>query len=328
MRILMIGGTRFVGKHIVTAALAAGHEVSVFHRGRTGPDLFPEIEHLTGDRDADMSAIATGTWDATIDTCGYFPRQVHTLADALGERGGQYTYISSMSVYAPPPGPGLTEDSALVELADPTVEQVTDETYGGLKVLCEHAARERHGADAFIVRPTYVIGPDDYSWRFPTWVTRIARGGVVLAPGPADYPSQYIDGRDMAEWVVDMVSRNVGGTFHATGPTAQFTWGEQLETIVNAVGPDGTVLEWVDAKFLLDRGVEGGQLPLWAGDDPDRWVMAGDPSAAFANGLRMRPLADTVRDTLAWATEQTQPASSGLDPGREHELLEAWASRG
>lgn len=328
MRILMIGGTRFVGKHIVTAALAAGHDVSIFHRGRTGPDLFPEAEHLIGDRGNDVSAIATGTWDATIDTCGYFPRQVRELAEALGDRGGQYTFISSMSVYAPPPGPGMTEDSALVELEDPTVEEVTGDTYGGLKVLCERAARERYGSDAFIVRPTYVIGPDDYTWRFPSWVTRIARGGTVLAPGPADYPSQYIDGRDMGEWIVDMVARHVSGTFHATGPTAQFTWGEELGTIVDAVGPEGTLLEWVDDKFLLEREVDEAALPLWNGGDPDKWVMAGDPSAAFASGLRMRPLADTVRDTLAWARQNTQPPAPGLDPERERELLAAWSSRG
>ncbi len=167
MRILVIGGTRFVGKHIVAAALAAGHDVSVFHRGRTGPALFPEVEHLIGDRDADLSALSTGTWDATVDTCGYVPRQVHALADALGERGGRYAFISSISAYAPPLGPGITEDAELIELPDPTVEEITGETYGGLKVLCERAAHQRFGADTLIVRPTYVIGPDDYTWRFP-----------------------------------------------------------------------------------------------------------------------------------------------------------------
>ena len=328
MRILMIGGTRFVGKHIVRAALVAGHEVSVFHRGRTGPELFPEAEHLIGDRDNDLSALAHGTWDATIDTCGYVPRQVNELADALAGRGGQYTFISSMSVYAAPPGPGMQEDSPLVELADPTVEAFTGETYGGLKVLCERAARDRYGADELVVRPTYVIGPDDYTWRFPSWVTRIARGGTILAPGPADYPSQYIDGRDMADWVIEMVARRDGGTFHATGPTDQYTWGEELQTIVDAVGPAGTVLEWVDPGFLLEQGVDETALPLWGADDPDRWVMAGDPSAAFANGLRMRPLADTVRDTLEWTTQHTQPTAPGLDADRERELLAAWSSRG
>ena len=326
MRILVIGGTRFVGKHIVAAALAAGHDVSVFHRGRTGPALFPEVEHLIGDRDADLSALSTGTWDATVDTCGYVPRQVHALADALGERGGRYAFISSVSAYAPPLGPGITEDAELIELPDPTVEEITGETYGGLKVLCERAAHRRFGADTLIVRPTYVIGPDDYTWRFPSWVNRIARGGMVLAPGPADDPAQYIDGRDMAAWIVHMVGRGTGGTFHAAGPSQAFTWGDELSIIADTVGPPGTALQWVDEAFLVDNGLDGATLALWSGGDEGRWVMAVDSSAASANGLRMRPLAETVRDTLDWVAANVQPSRPGLDPDRERELLAAWAA--
>jgi 2'-hydroxyisoflavone reductase len=140
MRILMIGGTRFIGRHVVEAALAAGHDVTIFHRGRTGSGLFPDVEHRLGDRDSDLSALANGGWDATVDTCAYFPRQVHELADVLGQRGGHHLLVSSVSAYASPDGPGLTEDAPLIELADPTVEDVTNETYGGLKVLCERAA--------------------------------------------------------------------------------------------------------------------------------------------------------------------------------------------
>ena len=323
MHILMIGGTRFVGKHIVTTALAAGHEVSIFHRGRTGPSLFPECEHLIGDRHGDLGALGTGTWDATIDTCAYLPREVHTLADVLGDRGGQHTLISSISAYASPPGPGITEDADLIELDDPTVTEVTGETYGGLKVLCERAALARHGTGTLIVRPTYVIGPDDYTWRFPYWVTRIARGATVLAPGPAGDPAQYIDGRDMADWIVAMVGRGAGGVFHAAGPSSTFTWGEELATVVDAVGPAGTSLRWVDEGLLLEHGLDGHSLPLWSGGDAGRWVMAVDPAAAFASGLRMRPLADTVRDTLAWALTTDQPDAPGLSTERERELLES-----
>ncbi|MCU1364363.1 MAG: hypothetical protein JWN39_2 [Ilumatobacteraceae bacterium] len=327
MRILLIGGTRFVGKHIVTAALAAGHDVSIFHRGRTGPDLFPECEHLLGDRDGDLTALTSGTWDATIDTCAYVPRQVDQLAGALDGRGGHRTFISSISAYASPTGPGITEDAALIELDDPTVETITGETYGGLKVLCERAVVERHGAGALIVRPTYVIGPDDYSWRFPRWVTRLAAGGDVLMPGPRSDPAQYIDGRDMAAWIVTMVERGAGGTFHAAGPSAEFTWGDELDAIAAAVAPPGTRTEWVDETFLLEQDVDGGDLPLWSGGDEGRWVMAVDPSAAFAAGLRMRSLAETIADTLAWARTQQQPTSPGLSAEREHALLTAWRSR-
>jgi 2'-hydroxyisoflavone reductase len=327
MRILMIGGTRFVGKHIVTAALAAGHDVSIFHRGKTGADLFPECEHLIGDRNTDVGALSSGSWDATIDTCGYFPRQIHELADTLGGRGGQMTFISSISAYASPSGPGIGEDAALIELDDPTVEEVTGETYGGLKVLCERALTERHGDGSLIVRPTYVIGPDDYTWRFPWWVSRIARGGTVLAPGPAADPAQYIDGRDMAEWIVAMVGRGAAGTFHTAGPSAEFTWGKELETIAATVAPDGTRLEWVDETFLIDQGLDGGALPLWSGGDEGRWVMAVDPAAAIAAGLRMRPLAETVRDTHAWTLTQRQPDAPGLSASREAELIEQFRGR-
>ena len=227
MRILMIGGTRFVGRHIVDAAIAAGHDVTVFHRGQTGPELFPQVERRTGDRNGDLSELAEGSWDATVDTCAYVPRQVHSLADALGDRAGRYLLISSVSAYATPESPGFTEDAALLELDDPTTEEVTGETYGGLKVLCERAAVKRFGSGTVIVRPTYVVGPDDYTWRFPWWVQRLARGGEVLAPGPADAPAQLIDARDMATWAVGLLERGESGAYHAVSPPPPFSFADQ-----------------------------------------------------------------------------------------------------
>ncbi len=321
MRILMVGGTRFIGKHVVEQALAAGHEVTLFHRGRTGADLFPEVEHRTGDRDSDLSALAEGEWDATVDTCAYLPRQVHALADALGGRGGHHLLVSSVSAYAPADGPGLTEDAPLAELDDPSVDVVTNETYGGLKVLCELAAVERHGPDTLLVRPTYVVGPDDYTWRFPWWVTRIARGGDVLAPGPDDVPAQVIDVRDMAAWMVRLLEDGASGAFHAVSPEPVFTWRQQLEAIVEAVGPEGTRLRWLDAEAVHAAGLPEGTLPLWSGDDPDVWLMAADPAKAYGTGLSPRPLADTIRDTLAWTRTVEQPADAGLSPHAERELL-------
>jgi len=220
MRLLMIGGTRFVGRHIVEAALAAGHEITIFHRGRTGPELFPDVEHRLGDRTSDLSALAEGEWDATIDTCAYVPRHVSELAQALSGRGGQHVLISSVSVYAQPDGPAYGENARLLGLDDPTVETGTNETYGRLKVLCERAALAAHGPSTFIVRPTYVIGPDDYTWRFPAWVKRIAQGGEVLAPGPAGDHSQYIDARDMA---ATKASRAAPATSAPTGPSRPLT---------------------------------------------------------------------------------------------------------
>ncbi len=238
MRILIIGGTVFVGRHITEAAIAAGHEVTVFHRGRSGAELFPGATHLTGDRNSDLSALATGEWDATIDVCAYFPRQVRTLAEALGGRGGRYLYISSTSAYKTPVSGGFDEDAPLAELADPATEEITDETYGGLKVVCERLAAELFGADlTTVIRPTYVVGPYDYSYRFTWWVERIARGGHVLAPGPKDGPIQVIDARDMGRWIVSLAERAVTGTFHAVSPPPPFGFADMLEAIAAQVAP-------------------------------------------------------------------------------------------
>jgi 2'-hydroxyisoflavone reductase len=321
MRILMIGGTRFIGKHIVEAALANGHEVTIFHRGRSNPELFPDAVHLVGDRNDDLGALADGAWDVTIDTCAFVPRHVTALADVLGTRGGRYVFISSVSVYAGPITAGYREDAPLIELADPTVEEVTNETYGGLKVLCERAAVERFGAATLIVRPTYVVGPDDISWRFPWWVRRIAAGGRVLAPGPAADPAQVIDVRDMGTWIVSLVERGVTGAFHAVGPATAITWGELLGTIVATVGPPGTELVWIDEATLLAEGIDGSTIPLWSGGDPDRLMSAADPGAAVDTGLRHRALAETIDDTLAWTIDRECPPDAGLDPAREAELL-------
>ena len=161
-----------------------------------------------------------------------------------------------------PAGPGIDEDAALIELDDPATEVVTAETYGGLKVLCERAAVERHGPSTLLVRPTYVVGPDDYTWRFPWWVQRIARGGTVVAPGPAGAPAQVIDVRDMAAWMVRLLEDDRSGPFHAASPAPPYTWGEELEAIVDAVGPESTRLHWVSPADVAAAGVDEGAFPL------------------------------------------------------------------
>ena len=318
----MIGGTRFIGRHVVEAALARGHEVTVFHRGRSGSDLFSgRVDRRIGDRDGDLDALAEDQWDATIDTCAYVPRHVQTLADVLGERGGHHLLVSSVSAYDEPAGPGFTEDSPLLDLDDPTTEQVTGETYGGLKVLCERAAIDRHGPRTIVVRPTYVIGPDDYTWRFPWWVSRIARGGEVPVPGPADAPMQVVDVRDMAAWMVSLLEQKAEGAFHAVGVDAGFTWRALLEAVVAAVGPPGTSLTWVDP--VAATGLPEGTVPLWSGDESEVWILTADPARARATGLSARPLADTVRDTWAWTRTVDQPDHPGLTADQEAELLAA-----
>lgn len=329
MRILVIGGTRFVGRHIAAAALDRGHEVTLFHRGRTGAKLFPEATHLLGDRDTDLSVLQTGAWDATIDPSAYVPRQVRGLADRLAGRGGRYISISSTTVYATPTRPLFTEDAPLVELPDPTVEQVTGQTYGGLKVLCERAAAERFGEGVLVVRPTYVVGPFDYTGRFSWWLRRISRGGEVLAPGPADGPIQLIDARDLAAWIVDLVERDVAGTFHAVSPPPPFGFGDLLDEIVAVVGPPGTTLTWVERSFLLAAGQDDTSLPMWPGADPDSNYEAADPGRAAAAGLAPRPLGQTIHETLQHELTQPTPTRPGvgLPAAHERDLLASWHAR-
>jgi 2'-hydroxyisoflavone reductase len=341
VRILVIGGTRFVGRTFVEAAVAGGHDVTLFHRGRTGADAFPQARHLLGDRDLDLSALAEGEWDATVDVCGYFPRQVHGLADALGGRGGHHLFVSSVSAYAEPPAPGITEDAPLAGLADEGVQEVTAETYGGLKAVCERVAVQRHGVSTLLVRPTYVVGPWDHTGRFTYWVRRIARGGDVLVPGPADQAVQVVDGRDMGAWMVKLLASGESGAFHAATPPPPFTMGDLVESVAAAVAPAGTRLVWADAEWLAaqrDAGPTDGATdgtadgpetrdwwPLWNGGVQE-WAGNVDPAAAYRTGLDPRPLAQTVPDTL---DHPGTPEVEGVAPTaeREAELLAAWSAR-
>lgn len=339
MRILIIGGTAFVGRHIAQAALSAGHDVTLFHRGHTGMDLFPEAWHLTGDRNEDLSALAAGSWDATIDVCAYLPGQVRALAEALDGRGGQHVFISSVSAYQTPIALCFTEDAPLAQLADPMTQEITGQTYGALKAACEHAVTELYGADgATIVRPTYVIGPHDYSGRFTWWVERIARGGAVLAPGSPDYPIQVIDARDLAAWVVTLVDVPVTGVFHAVSPSPPFGFGDLLHAIAAEVAPPETELIWVDRDFLIAEGEDGTSLPMWPGAHGGREINAADPSAALAAGLTPRPIRQSIAEIHSH--ELASPTAIGpvvgvadlgqreigLTAQREAELLARWSA--
>ena len=330
MRLLVIGGTRFVGRHVVEAALAAGHDVTLFHRGSGADDPFEQAEHRHGDRDGDLAALAEGEWDATIDVCAYLPRQVRALGDALGlagGRGGRYVLVSSISAYADTDGPGATEDSPLAVLENEDTQEVTGETYGGLKALCEYAAVEVFGSSSLLVRPTYVVGPHDHTGRYTYWVRRLARGGEVLAVGPREQPMQVVDGRDLGAFVVRLVEDGASGAVHVAGPPPPFSFADLLEATAAAVAPAGTTLTWVDPAFAAERGVTPANLPLWHGPDLE-WLGAVDPAAATARGFAPRDLADTARDTLDAAA--TTPLVDGVGPAadREAELLAAWHAAG
>jgi 2'-hydroxyisoflavone reductase len=319
MRILVLGGTLFLGRHVVDAALERGHQVTLFNRGQTRPDLFPDVEKLRGDRDGDLGALAGRDFDAVVDTSGRVPRLVSETLDALGAIG-HYTFVSTISVYADLSTPP-TESSPLAELREPT--EVWEEAYGELKVLCENVVRERF-PDAFIPRPGLIVGPWDPTGRFTYWPTRLAAGGRVLAPLPPDADTQVIDARDLAAWIVRAAEEGLGGTYNTVGPVT--TREHVLETCASVAGT-GAELVWVDPDFLHAQGVEEWmELPLWLYDPKYRGMLSADPSPARAAGLLTRPLEETVRDTLAWTQSGDAPDEfpAGLDREKERTVLDAW----
>jgi 2'-hydroxyisoflavone reductase len=330
MRMLFVGGTRFVGRAMVEAAVAAGHQVTLLHRGTTTADGPDGVEHLLADRDGDLSVLDGREFDATVDVCAYVPRQVERLAAALDGRGGHHVLVSTVSVYADADGPGITEDATLTEAPAADVEEVTDETYGGLKVLCERAAVAAYGADRLtVVRPTFVVGPYDYTLRFPQWVHRVAAGGEVLAPGPRDAPVQLVDARDQGAWTVRLAEDRVAGVLNGIGTGLPFGFEDMLTAVVAAVGPEGTTLTWVDGAWLVEQGIDGRALPLWA-EGHHEWVLAASNARALAAGLAPRAVTETATDTLDWLrrTGAEPPSGWGLSPEREAELLAAWHARG
>ncbi|MBV9487869.1 MAG: NAD-dependent epimerase/dehydratase family protein [Frankiaceae bacterium] len=291
MRILIIGGTRLVGRGIASAAITAGHDVTLFNRGQYEPDGLPGATLLTGDRNTDLSALAAGEWDATVDVCAYTARQVRALHEALGTRGGHFTFVSTISVYAEDvPESGFTEDAPLLP-ADHS-DELTMEKYGELKVACEEVAAELFDP-LLIIRPGYVIGPYDYTERFTHWIREVAGGKPITAPA-ADQPLQTVDGRDLGAFTVQCIEAGLTGAFNVTAPQDPPTFREVLDTIAGALGVPLPDVTWGDPDS------ESEELPLSAGRS---WwpMMRADLSKATDAGLRWRPLADTVKDTADWA---------------------------
>jgi 2'-hydroxyisoflavone reductase len=331
MNILILGGTVFLGRHLVEVARARGHTVTLFNRGRHNPELFPEVERLRGDRGGDLQALEGRRWDAAIDTSGYIPRAVSASAGLLAPNIDHYTFISSISVYSDVKHPGIAEGAPVATLADPTTEEVTGETYGALKALCEQAAEAAMPGRVLIIRPGLIVGPHDPTDRFTYWVQRIAAGGEVLAPGNPDVPVQVIDVRDLATWTIRMVEEHRTGVYNATGPAERLSMGQLLEATRQATGSDAS-FTWVDDAFLLRQGVGPWiEVPLWIppSDENSGGLLDVSIAKALAAGLEFRPVADIVRDTLAW--DRTRPADverrAGLKPERERQLLQAWRER-
>ena len=322
VKLLVLGGTKFLGRATVEAALAGGHDVTLFNRGQTSPDLFPEAEKLHGDRTQDLTPLEGRQWDAVVDPSGYVPAVVLAAAEALRDSVGHYLFVSSIS-YATFSA-ASTEEDPTKEIGDLPQDRLLEDysNYGPLKALCEQAVRDVYGERATIVRPGLVVGPHDPTGRFTYWPHRIARGGDVLLPAPADEKVQFIDVRDLSGWIVGLCERRQGGTFNATGPGV--TWTELAETCRDVARSDAEFV-WVDGDFLAEHEVEEWMgLPMWIHDPEWLGMHLTDVSKAFADGLTERPLPETVRGALeqAGTTEE-----AGITRERESEILAAWKAR-
>ena len=320
MKLLVLGGTKFLGRHVVDAALGARHDVTIFTRGRTNAGLYPEAEHLVGDRDGGLDALAGRAWDGVVDTSGYVPRVVRQSAELLRDAVERYVFVSSVSVYADFSRP-ISEETPVAELEEPESEDV-EADYGALKAACERVVEGVFGERGTNVRAGLIVGPHDPTDRFTYWPRRLAERGDVLAPGSPDAPVQFVDARDLAAWLLRLAEHGPGGAFNATGPAEPLTLGDLLERATAALGSDASLV-WTDEQRIVDAGVQPWtELPLWIPGDDYAGMEQADASRARAAGLVFRPLEETVRDTLAWSLDAGEQRST-LTREREAEILAA-----
>jgi 2'-hydroxyisoflavone reductase len=321
VKLLVLGGTKFLGRATVEAALERGHELTLFNRGETNPGLFPEVEQLRGDRTRDLSALAGREWDAVVDPSGYIPAVVRASAEALEGSVGRYLFVSSISVYADfSSGPSEVSPRESLQDGQPEDELMPEyENYGALKAMAEDAVTEVYGDRAVIVRPGLIVGPHDPTGRFTYWPHRIARGGEFLIPAPPDELQQFVDVRDLGAWMVTLLEREASGPFNATHPGLS-----RVELVASATRVSGSDADpvWVDSDWLAERGVgQWMELPLWLHGPDSVGIHRADVSRALDAGLAFRPLEDVVRGTL---DEASMTDDAGLKPERERELLDAW----
>jgi 2'-hydroxyisoflavone reductase len=326
--ILILGGTGFIGPHMVREALRRGHAVTLFNRGRTNNALFPDVETIKGDRDNGLDGLEGRRWDAVIDNSGYVPRHVQDSARLLAPNCDRYIFISTVAVYEDIPN-ATDEDSPLATLADETVEEITGETYGPLKALCEKRAAAEFDAERLaILRPTYICGPGDHTDRFSYWPIRTRKGGEMLWPGTPDDVLQIVDVRDLARFTIDCVDRAIGGTFNMVNEPHAYTMGKLLEDCRSVTAADVDPV-WVTEDFARAQGLNpGAQLPIWQGSNDAFGVSA---ARAVAAGMHMRPERETARDLLAWWDTLPEKRRANLKAGpsadKEAEVLAAWKAR-
>jgi 2'-hydroxyisoflavone reductase len=327
LRLLVLGGTRFIGPHFVEQALARGHQVTLFNRGKTNPGRVTNVEVLHGDRNGQLDALKGRQWDAVLDTSAFVPRIVKLSAELLAPSVSHYVYVSSISAYASF-AQANDESSPTGKIADETVEKVDENTYGPLKVLCEQTAERIMPGRVTVLRPGLIVGPDDNTDRFTYWPARVARGGEVMAPNSRADEIQIVDVRDLAAFALRCIEQRTLGIFNLVSPVHTFTMGGLLDSCVAAAKSDAKVT-WVPATFLAEQKVEGwSDMPVWVHAVEEAGFALTSAERALAAGLNVRPLADTVRDTLAWhlsrPAEQQAKLKAGITPEREREVLAAW----
>lgn len=342
MRLLILGGTRFLGRHLVTAALARRHEITLFNRGKHPAAELGNVETIYGDRNSDLAKLASRHWDVVVDTCGYLPRSVKAAAEVLSDAVARYVFVSSVSVYADLSVKGVDETAPLATLTNEQLQQANEidssgqtsaanygKMYGGLKALCEQAAEAVLPNRVLIIRPGLIVGPADYTDRFTYWVMRGSRGGEVLAPGRPERPVQFIDVRDLAGWIVQMIERKDTGVYNANGLPKSVTMKDVLDKCKTVSGSDAS-FTWVSEDFLLQQKVAAwSEMPLWLPEEAAphmKGFMFINCEKAIVAGLRLRPLGDTVRDTLTWYQTNRAIAelNAGIDSDKEQALLRRW----
>jgi 2'-hydroxyisoflavone reductase len=346
MKLLILGGTRFVGRHLVTAALAREHQITLFNRGKHSSAALTNVETIYGDRNSDLTKLQGRRWDAVVDTSGYLPRTVKASAEILSHSVDRYVFISSASVYADVSVFDVDETAPVATLTSEQLDQANDidssgqtsavtygKMYGGLKALCEQAAEEVLPNRVLIIRPGLIVGPYDYTDRFTYWVQRIAHGGEILAPGRPDRYLQFIDVRDLAEWIVRMIERGGTGVYNANGLPNNLTMERMLEeckTVSTMVSARDVSFTWVSDEFLMQEKVAGwSEVPLWVPEEDTphlKGFMFINCNKAVGAGLTFRPLHDTIRDTLTWyeTNRVDEELKAGIDTDKEQRLLRKW----
>lgn len=337
LRILILGGTRFIGLHMTSLALQRGHQLTFFNRGKTHTDKFPGIERIKGDRNGEIEGLKGREWDAVIDNSGYVPRHVKLSAELLAPQVKQYVFTSSISVY-PNFSVPRDESSPVGKLPDETIETVDGETYGPLKALCEQAAERAMPGRTCVIRPGLIVGPDDNTDRFTYWPARAARGGEFIAPGSPQDPFQVIDARDLAAFVIDAIENGHNGTYNLVSNANEFRFGELTDACIASAGKlakpaDKPRAVYLPAEFLEAQKVEPwSEMPVWLPAKGDEAAFAGTSNrAAVAKGLRITPLRKTVNDTLAWhlarPAEEREKLKSGIAADKEAAVLAAWKAK-